>query len=160
MKAILPFYRFAFYRSCAPRRDPVRRVFGGSKNVFYLLCCKKLKKSKENSVKRKSCRRQGILTRICSRTLPQWPRRARAFCREPACAFLPGTRRAKGRRSPPGKDVNQMPDLFHFSPEMLLYFQTLPAETRRSVLQSNAKLNCLEDLKEYAERLCGQKPLQ
>ncbi|MGI6261364.1 MAG: hypothetical protein ACOYJR_05935 [Acutalibacteraceae bacterium] len=51
-----------------------------------------------------------------------------------------------------------MPDLFHFSPEMQLYFQTLPAETRQSVLQSSAKLNCLEDLKEYAEHFCGQKP--
>lgn len=51
-----------------------------------------------------------------------------------------------------------MPDLFHFSPEMQLYFQTLPPETRRAVLQSSAKLNSLADLKEYAEHFCGQKP--
>ncbi len=50
-----------------------------------------------------------------------------------------------------------MPDLFHFSSEMQLYFQTLPHETQQSILQSNAKLNDLQDLKKYAEQFCGQK---
>jgi hypothetical protein len=51
-----------------------------------------------------------------------------------------------------------MPDFVHFSPDMQLYFQTLPPETRETILQSGAKLGCLQDLKEFAEHFCGQKP--
>lgn len=50
-----------------------------------------------------------------------------------------------------------MPDLFRFNPEMQLYFQTLPAEARHAILQSGAKLGCLDDLKQFAEQFCGQK---
>ena len=53
-----------------------------------------------------------------------------------------------------------MPDLFRFSPEMQLYFKTLPQSVQQSLLQSNLKLGSLEDLKAYTEHFCGQKPTQ
>ena len=50
-----------------------------------------------------------------------------------------------------------MPDLFRFSPEMRLYFQTLPEQAQRTIMQSNLKLSSLEDLRYYAEQLGGQR---
>lgn len=46
-----------------------------------------------------------------------------------------------------------MPDLFSFSREMQQYFNTLPVNVQDEIMHSNLKLNSLDDLKEWGEKL-------
>lgn len=50
--------------------------------------------------------------------------------------------------------MNDMPDLFNFTPEMKSYFVTLPVKTREAIMRGGAKINSLEDLRAAAEE-CG-----
>lgn len=46
-----------------------------------------------------------------------------------------------------------MPDLFHFSEEMERYFESLSPQLQQTIQQSNAKIGCVEDMRQLVEQL-------
>lgn len=46
-----------------------------------------------------------------------------------------------------------MPDIFRFNAEMEQYLYTLPTKTQQQIRQSNAKIGCVEDLRQLLEQL-------
>lgn len=48
-----------------------------------------------------------------------------------------------------------MPDLFNLTPEMSNYFNSLPKNMQETIVQSGAKINSLEDLKQVAKEFGG-----
>lgn len=50
-----------------------------------------------------------------------------------------------------------MPDIFNFTPEMEMYFSTLPVYVQENIKQSNRKINSLEDLRVVAQNLMEHK---
>lgn len=49
-----------------------------------------------------------------------------------------------------------MPDLFNLTPEMQQYFNTLPPMVQETIIQSGAKVNSLDDLKQVAEQFTAE----
>jgi hypothetical protein len=46
-----------------------------------------------------------------------------------------------------------MPDIFRFNKEMEQYIHTLPVEMQQKIRQSNAKIGCVEDLRQMVEQV-------
>lgn len=50
-------------------------------------------------------------------------------------------------------EVITLPDIFRFSSEMEQYIHTLPVALQQQIRQSNAKVGCVEDLRQVVEQI-------